>query len=734
MNSHLIQRIFPPSTKRRFFAKFVYTFLTHPIKFISKLTPKRIINFFKLLSLEGTNGASQKINNVFTHTDLLDYVQKFNVIKDGNIKKNLTDYEPLTFKKHDDPTVSIIIPVYNQFNYTYNCLKSILNNSGDKLSYEIIIANDCSNDNTPLMEKVVFNISVITTPENLGFLRNCNNAAKKAKGKYLLFLNNDTQVQENWLLPLYETIEKDDTVGLVGSKLVYENGMLQEAGGVIWRDASGLNYGRNCDPSLPEFNYVKEVDYVSGAAIMIKKSMWERTGGFDKRFSPAYFEDTDLCFSIRKLGYKVIYQPASVVVHFEGISNGTDIANGQKKYQVTNQKVFYDKWKDILEKDHFPSGVDTFHARDRSRNKKTILFIDHYVPMFDKDAGSRAVFQYVKLFVDHGYNVKFIGDNFYKHEPYTTILNQLGVEVLYGNYYFNNWQTWIRHNSDNINYIFINRPHITLKYLDFLKQFSNIKIAYWGHDLRFLREKREYAVTKNRELIKSSKKWKKLESNIMKKVYISYFFSQTEIEMIKSIGKGINIKTIPLNIYNNVKKKTIPFSERKDLLFVGGFSHTPNIDAALWFCNEILPLVAVKYPDIKLNIVGSNVPQNIQELESKNIKIKGYVPDDELQYMYDCSRISVVPLRYGAGVKGKIIEAIYNQVPVITTSIGAEGISNVDDLLSVKDSSSDFADEVIKLYDDFEKLEEKSNMSYQYICENFSEDTAIRVFQEDGII
>jgi len=734
MNSPIIQKIFPPFSKRRIFAKLVYTFLLHPIKFISKITPKRIIHFFVLLRTEGISGVSRKINKLFVNGNSLNYVQKFNIIKNNDTAKNILDYEPITFSKQDDPAISIIIPVYNQFNYTYNCLKSILNNSGDKISYEIIIANDCSDDYTVHIEKIVFNISVITTSENLGFLRNCNNAARRAKGKYIMFLNNDTQVQENWLLPLYETIEKDDSIGLIGSKLVYENGMLQEAGGVIWRDASGLNYGKNCDPSLPEFNYFKEVDYVSGAAIMIKKSMWEKIGGFDDRFSPAYFEDTDLCFSIRKLGYKVVYQPASVVVHFEGISNGTNISDGQKKYQIINQKVFLDKWKEVLEKEHSFNSIDTFHARDRSRNKKTVLFIDHYVPMYDKDAGSRAVFHYVKLFIDYGYNVKFIGDNFYRHEPYTTVLNQLGVEVLYGNYYFNNWQSWIKENNKNINFVFLNRPHITQKYIDFLKQFPGIKIAYFGHDLRFLREKREYEITKSSKLLKSSKKIEKLEFKIMKKANISYFFSQIEIDIIKSKNRSINAKAIPINIYKKIKMNDISFKERKNLLFVGGFSHTPNIDAVLWFCNEILPLVLVKHPEIKINIVGSNMPDEIKQKDSENIVIKGYVTDDELRKIYNFSRISVVPLRYGAGIKGKIIEAIYNQIPVITTSIGAEGILNAETFLSIKDSPDDFANEIIKLYNDYEVLEKKSRMSYQYICENFSENAAIRVLQEDGML
>ena len=730
----IINKIFPKYSKRRFFAKLVRTFLLHPVKFISKVTPRRIINFFIVFITEGTTGVSMRINNHIYDDKNNQNNHKLFYIKNFIAPERITECEPVCFNKENEPLVSIIIPVFNNFIYTYNCLKSISEFTGNKVKYEIIIANDCSNDLTLQIENVVHNINVVTTKENSGFLKNCNNAAGKAKGKYILFLNNDTQVQENWLLPLAELMENDKAIGAAGSKLVFENEKLQEAGGIVWNDASAWNYGRMGDYNLPEFNYVKEVDYVSGASIMIRKSIWDEIGGFDVRYTPAYYEDTDICFSIRKLGYKVVYQPMSVIIHFEGMSNSTNISEGQKKYQAVNKEKFFDKWRDVLEREHYPNGVDTFHARDRSKKKKTILFIDHYVPMYDKDAGSRAVFHYIKLYAALGYNIKFIGDNFYRHEPYTGILNQLGVEVLYGEYYFKYWQTWIKQNSGNINFVFLNRPHISLKYLVFLKKFPNIKIAYWGHDLRFLREKREYEITKDHKLIKSSKKMEKLEFDIMNSANISYFFSQVEVDIIKSISKEINVKVIPINIYSNIKKKTVPFTERKDLIFVGGFSHTPNIDAVLWFCGEILPLVTAKYPDIKLNIAGSNTPDVINQLSSKNVIIRGYLTDGELEKLYNLSRIMVVPLRYGAGVKGKIIEAFYYQLPVITTSTGAEGILNAEAFLSVKDSPGDFADEIITLYNDFDKLEEKSNMSYRYISENFSENAALRVLREDGII
>uniref|UniRef100_UPI0028AE7319 glycosyltransferase family 2 protein n=1 Tax=Lacrimispora sp. TaxID=2719234 RepID=UPI0028AE7319 len=171
----------------------------------------------------------------------------------------------LRFIKEGHPMVSIVIPVYNQIHYTYACLASILEHTRDVV-YEVIIADDVSTDATAELSKFTENVVICRNETNQGFLRNCNQAAKAARGKYVMFLNNDTQVTEGWLSSLVNLIESDPTIGMVGSKLVYPDGRLQEAGGIIFRDGSGWNYGRLDDPDKPEYNYVKDVDYISGAA------------------------------------------------------------------------------------------------------------------------------------------------------------------------------------------------------------------------------------------------------------------------------------------------------------------------------------------------------------------------------------------------------------------------------------------------------------------------------------
>ena len=152
----------------------------------------------------------------------------------------------------DNPLVSIIIPVHNKFTFTYNCIHSILK-ANPIVPYEIIVVDDISNDKTKEIEKIIKNINVIHNDKKYYFLVNCNNASKFAKGKYLIFLNNDIKVHREWLISLTNLIESDEKIGIVGSKLIYPNGKLQEAGGIVWNDGVADNFGNSKKPDMPEY-------------------------------------------------------------------------------------------------------------------------------------------------------------------------------------------------------------------------------------------------------------------------------------------------------------------------------------------------------------------------------------------------------------------------------------------------------------------------------------------------
>ncbi len=653
---------------------------------------------------------------------------------DFKIGEGYMEHGKLNFPYYENPTVSIVIPVYNQIHYTYACLVSILQNTQD-VTYEVIIADDVSSDATKELNLYAENLVICRNQTNQGFLRNCNNAAKAARGKYVMFLNNDTQVTPNWLSSLVNLIESDSSIGMVGSKLVYPDGRLQEAGGIIWSDGSGWNYGRLDNPDKAEYNYVKDVDYISGAAILLSVDLWKQIGGFDDHFAPAYCEDSDLAFEVRKAGYRVVYQPLSKVIHFEGVSNGTDVnGTGLKRYQVENSKKLKEKWAEEFKKQSVNTGnPNPFRARERSQRKPVILVVDHYVPTFDKDAGSKTTYQYLKMFIQKGYVVKFLGDNFLHEEPYSTTLQQMGVEILYGPEYQAGIWDWIMKNKDEIDFVYLNRPHIATKYIDFIKKNTDIKIIYYGHDLHFLREYREYELTGDIQKKRDSDYWKSIEFTLMEKSEVAYYPSYVEEEAIHAIKPEINVKAITAYVYEKfLENIDMDFSKREGLLFVGGFAHPPNADAVLWFAKEIFPLIREKL-EIPFYIVGSKVTDEIKALEEpgNGIIVKGFVSEEELAELYATSRIVIVPLRYGAGVKGKVVEAIYNGSAIVTTSIGAEGITEAERVMKIADEPEDFAAKVVEFYNDPAACQELCVETQKFIRDYFSVDAAWGVIEED---
>jgi glycosyltransferase involved in cell wall biosynthesis len=435
-----------------------------------------------------------------------------------------------------------------------------------------------------------------------------------------------------------------------------------------------------------------------------------------------------LAFAVRQKRYKVVYQPLSEVVHYEGYSHGSDSAVSEissiKEYQKINNQKFFEKWKAVLQSEQFPNAENVFWAKDRSRGKKTLLMVDHYVPQFDKDAGSRTTLQYLELFVKLGYNVKFLGENFYRHEPYTTVLQQMGIEVLYGPWYRDNWQQWFKENSEKFDYIYLNRPHISINFIDFFKQYSTAKIIYYGHDLHFLREQKKYEVEKDSAILEESEKWKKIELYLFGKSDVILTPSTDEQVMIKKLDPQFNVQLMRPYIYPAVQPPQTNFSIRQDILFVGGFGHLPNVDGVLWFVNEVWPIIKAGIPSARFIVAGSNPPAAVKALSSNEILIRGYVADDELERLYSSCKLAVIPLRYGAGVKGKTVEAMRFGLPLITTQFGVEGLPGDYSFIHVADSSGAFAEATINLYRDERALTCCSMKSVEYISNNFSEKVA----------
>lgn len=627
------------------------------------------------------------------------------------------------------PKATVVVPVYNQVLYTLACAISLFE-SQPATSFELIIADDCSTDETAELLDCFFpRIRVVTTSGNLGFLLNCNNAAKAANGEFVVMLNNDTVVMPSWLDALVDTLAGNHRCGMAGSKLLSLNGTLQEAGAIYWQDGSAWNYGRNQDQRAPQFGYVKEVDYCSGASICLRTETWRKLDGFDPHFTPAYCEEVDLAFRLREqLGLATIYQPRSVLIHHEGVSHGTDVTSGIKNYQVVNQRKLLERWKNILERDHFANGQNVFLARDRSRDKPHMLFVDHYVPTPDCDAGSRQMDAYLKLFTKLGYQITFWPDNLAYDPINTPVYQQLGIEVMSSGAGHIAFDDWIREHGRFLDVAFLSRPHIAVKYLSPLKQCAPSCLrVFYGHDLHMERIRRQMQIAPHTSLKEELKRTEQLEVRCWEEADVVSYPSQEECDFVCSRFNKKRTFVLPLYCVSeadaNHQATTNSFVNRKGLLFVGGFSHPPNTDAVIWFAEKILPLVLKQVPETEFIVAGANPPREILALakSTSNIRVTGRVSEETLAALYEQVRVTVAPLRFGAGVKGKVVESLMKGVPMVTTSTGSQGLTGVNDGLSCADQAGAFALRVATLHTSREAWEHQRRDGLSYFADHFLE-------------
>lgn len=682
----------------------------------------RVLN--KLLNARSALGdgrpiaSDPRLQDLLYEAELSDWTREL-------VTKVESSYAPIYFNDVDAPLVSVVIPVYNKFQVTYNCLKSIAENL-PKCGFEIIIVDDCSKDETLFAGFVLSGaVRLIRNARNLGFVGSCNAGAAAGRGKYLLFLNNDTLVRPGWLDELVATFDNVPNVGIAGSKLLFENGSLQEVGGIIWRLGDGWNWGREKDPKDPKFSYLRDSDYVSGAALMIERELFEKLEGFDKYYMPAYYEDTDLAFRVRALGKRVVVQPASEIVHLEGISAGKDVTgSGMKRYQLINHRKFYERWKDTLSLHRFNGQQPELEAERTV--KRRAYFIDDSVPTPDQDAGSNAALQHMLALMRLGYKVTFLpADNMAQINPYTANLQKLGIECLYAPYYWSVEEVF-RKAAIKPDLVYLHRYTNASKYANLVHQhFPACFTVYNVADLHFLRQERETAIEGS--IGTAVKLSKETELAAMRAVDSIIVHSYVEAEILREANPALRVHVVPWAV--KPRPPTKSFAERSGYAFVGGYSHRPNVDAAVHLARDIVPLVKASHGTFTAYIVGSKAPPEVTALECEQVKVVGFVPD--LTHFMHQLRCTIAPLRYGAGLKGKILDSMAHGLPCVMSEVAAEGFHLPTELeWLIARSPKEMAEKLIAVHEDAALNERLSRCGLEYIEREFSTEAIQRLVGE----
>ncbi len=617
------------------------------------------------------------------------------------------------------PELSIILVLYNKAELTLACLESL--KRSEYKQFEVIIVDNNSSDKTKELLNTISGVKIISNDRNLHFLKANNQAIELAKGKYVLFLNNDTELPEKAITHAIDTIKAIPECGAVGGKIILPEGVLQEAGSIIWNDGSCLGYGRMDNPELPQYNFLRSTDYCSGAFLMTKTELFKKHGGFDTLFEPAYYEETDYCLWLQHEGYKVIYNPKIEIKHFE---YGSGVSERAIELHKINQEKFFNKHSENLKKHFSPWLKNILWARFASSDgsKKNILYIDNRLPHIDLGLGFPRSNFILNLIAESGYNVTLYPLNYPTEENWQNAYRDINplIEIALG-YGINRFEEFLKERSNYYDIIWISRPdNFSAIEKNLLHIKKGIRIIYDAEAIFSQREILKKTIkganiteTKKESLIKS-------EIGIAKKADIVVSVSQKDAEIFNYHGiRNVIILGHCLKVENNFN----PFYDRKGLLFVGNldYNDSPNVDSIMWFVNDIWPRVKKVIPDISLDIIGSAESSLIKKINSAGIVIHGKI--ESIKPFYQKNRLFIAPTRFAAGIPYKIHEAAANGLPSVVTNLLSDqlGWTDNEEIWSVDINADEFANKIISAYNNQDEWEQVQSRMLLRIRKEMSE-------------
>lgn len=631
------------------------------------------------------------------------------------------------FPAVDAPRASIVVPVFNHLDLTKQCLHAVAQ-AGSRHSYEVVVVDDGSSDGSAEWLSACPNLRLHRMASNAGFIGASNAGAAVARGEYLVFLNNDTEPLGGWLDALLETFDELPGCGLVGGKLIYPDGSLQEAGGIVFRNGDACNVGRGGDPADPRYDFVREVDYCSGACLAISRELFGALGGFDKRYSPAYYEDADLAFAVRAAGRKVIYQPRAEVVHYEGQTAGTDVARGVKKFQQLNRETFADKWRRVLQEQ--PRGMDFSLMPDRCatwRCKRRLLVMDASYPHADRDAGSMRMWHMLLLLRELGCHVMFWVAGAAERDEAARALERQGVEIVVAGSRDAALRWWYDRGAD-VDMVVLSRLPVALHAFRLARRYAEqAMLVFDTVDLHFLRVSRGAQLQASLEDAAWAEQLRAMEIGLIRKADRTFVVSPYEKSLLQELVPQAQVDVV--STIQPMHGRAAPFDAREGMIFLGNFEHAPNVDAAQWLIDEIMPRLRRRGVRPTLHIVGYAGSEAFADRACPDVRVHDFVAD--LAPIMAAMKIALAPLRYGAGVKGKINMAMSHGVPVVTTAVGAEGMELRDhhDAL-IADDADAFADAVVQLQQDEALWLKLSDNGLENVRRHFSHEVARKALQE----
>lgn len=594
------------------------------------------------------------------------------------------------------PAVSILLVLFNQAAMTLACLRAIA--SKVDMPAEVVIVDNASSDWTASLLDRLDGARILRNTENQHFVKAVNQAAELARGEALLLLNNDACLRKGTLDAAWSTLFAYPDAGAVGGPIVLTDGTLQEAGSIIWSDGTCLGYGRGQDPGAPEFQFAREVDYCSGAFLLVRRAAFDEVGGLDLAFAPAYYEETDLCMRLRTAGWRVLYDPRAVVDHFE-FASATSSARALD-LQQQHHGVFFDRHRAELTANHLPPGTSPLLARMRDGFRGRVLVIEDRVPFPSLGAGYPRSARLLHELVADGwfvtlYPLLFAQDDW--EEIRARFPATMEVMLGYGEL---SLRRLLQVRRDYYDVIMICRPHNMRSFLNVCGR--NLPKANLIYDAEAIFAPRDVErLMLSGTAVSAARKRALLEEELQlaRAAQTVVTVSELDAELFRNFGHP----DVHVLGYALTPDPTLPaHGDRTDLLFVGALDDdpSPNTDSILWFAFEVMPhldaLIGSKY---RLLVAGRCRAERIASLAGARIRLLGRVED--LSTLYASARVFIAPTRFAAGIPIKIQEAAARGVPVVGRSLLARQLGWQDERdLLVGDTPQAFATACARLYRD----------------------------------
>jgi len=610
----------------------------------------------------------------------------------------MTGSTQVRFPESSWPSVSIIVIATGNAPHLLECLRSVGENVRST-TYEVtVVLNGADREVASEIGRRVQGAHILTSRVNRGFAGGCNLGASTARGQYLVLLNDDTVVESGWLESLVAACERRPTLGAVGSRLLNPDGTLQEAGQVLWSDGSTSGVGRDSPADEHAFEWARRVDYCSGSSLLVRRTTWDRLGGLDESYFPAYCEDVDFCLRIAEGGEEVWYEPTSRVRHLESRSSSPWF----KEFLIErNRPQLVARWESVLGNREPPrpdsAAAITFAVNRAMGAPLRVLVVDDRIPVPALGAGFPRMYDFASELAATGrHHVALLptytqaGDS----EPFA----RAGIEIVRETVSDHLARQGVRYDV-----VLISRPNNYGDHASIIRRLlPTTPIIYDAEALFFRRMERQLEFLSDRS---ERTRWavetdemRTLEFKILADADLVVCLSEDEASIARQVTDEARVIT-KIPFLGGISCTDRPFEDRSDIVLVASWvagTSSPNVDGLTWFITEVFPLVQRHVPWVNLRITGDSPPEALLRLAGFGVVFEGLVAN--LNTLYQGARCVIVPLRFGSGVKIKTIEALQFGVPVVATGIGAEGIDlHHTGAISIHDDPRAFSEAVSRL-------------------------------------